>query len=250
MSPMAVRTLSLAAASALLASCSLDFGHDYAVIVPWLINGVAPSEAQCREHGVARVRFSVLNRDYVPLEGPCGQGIEFDDGEQFGGFVTTDSFDFERRYEYELAMVDEQGRVVDGLRTTGNFRVYYDDYLPHLIDPIELFEPSGEVASVLASWTTGPDLAQGCADLGISDVALVVTTRTDPDFLQAIELDRAPCGSGQLTTAGAVLAEGHYFLQYRALTSSGALVDDSDVIEAIVDRPGELALDPVRFDGR
>jgi hypothetical protein len=245
------RFSSFFAVSILLGSCSLDLAHDYAVIVPWLINGVAPSQEQCRDHGVERVRFTVTSGDFSPLEGACGEGIEFDDGSRYGGFVTTDSFDFDERYEYVIEMIDAKGKVVDGLTVTDWFRVDYygDEALPYLLNPLELFEPSGDVASFEGEWTAGDEVGAGCQALGISEVVLWVTSFTDPTFANAIELASAPCGDGHIASDGAVLAAGDYLLMYEALAASGARVDASDAIEAIVEEPGLLTIDTVRFDG-
>jgi hypothetical protein len=237
--------------SILLGSCSLDLAHDYGVIVPWLINGVAPSQEQCRAHGVERVRFTVITGDYAPLEGACGEGIEFDDGTIYGGFVTSDSFDFDERYEYVLEMIDGKGNVVDGLTVTDSFRVDYygDDALPYLLNPLELFEPNGDVASFEGAWTAGDEVGAGCEALGISEVVLWVTSYTDPAFAHAVELASAPCADGHIASDGAVLAAGDYLLMYEALAANGARVDESDAIEAIVEEPGLLTIDTVRFDG-
>jgi hypothetical protein len=243
------RFSSFFAVSVLLSACSVDIAHDYGVIVSWLINGAAPSQEQCREHGVERVRFDVSRGDYRTLEGDCGEGVEFDDGTSYGAFVTTESFDFDKNYTYAESMVDADGRVVDGLTTTGSFRVYWDDYLPYLVDPLELFDPDGDVASFEGAWTIGDDTAQGCADLQISEVVLLLTTRTDADFTSAIEVASAACASGRLASSGAVLAQGDYLMKYQARSEGGALVDESQATEAVVDQPGVLTVPTARFDG-
>jgi hypothetical protein len=242
------RILSLFALSTLLTACGLDIAHDYGVIVSWLINGVAPSQDQCREHGVESVRFAVQSGDYAPLEGACGEGVDLYDGTSYGAFVTTDSFDYGRSYDYEQSMIDAKGRVVDGLTITGSFQGgYWDDDFPLLLDPLELFDPNGNLASFTAAWTVGNDTAQGCANFGISDVTVVLTTITDTDFVNSVALASAPCAAGQIASNGAVLAQGDYLMKLQARGSAGELVSEGDPIEALVDQAGEVTLDTVRF---
>src|SRR5688572_16196479 len=106
---MAVRNLTLFCASLPLfaAACGFSDEGDYAVIPSWLINGVAPDEQQCAEFGADRVEFRVLNgRHQRVLEGYCEEAVEFEDGDLYGGFITTNSFDYAQTYEYELRLLD------------------------------------------------------------------------------------------------------------------------------------------------
>lgn len=244
---MVVRKLTPLVTGALwLAACG-DLSGDYSVVPSWLINGIAPTKADCEAFGVERVRFRVEKKgaDRV-LEAECDEGILFEDGDSYGGFITTQSFDFGRNYKYAVEMLDARDRVVAS--ASGSFRAYWDDVLPLFLAPVEILEPAGDIASYSGSWTIAGGLAAGCEELGIDRVAIWVTSRTDFDFERAFLLDEAPCSQGEIV-GGPALTYGHYYFKYVALDANDDIVDESEVFSALVEEESEIVLDPVRFDG-
>src|SRR5687768_17181314 len=111
---MHVRTLALGILTgAALSSCVLDSGSDYAIAPSWLINGIAPTEEDCKAFGVERVELRITEpRSTRVVSADCADGLEFDDGDSYGGFITTTAFEFGETYAYELRMVDRAGNVV------------------------------------------------------------------------------------------------------------------------------------------
>src|SRR3712207_3917462 len=102
---------SLAVAS--LAGCSSSPQGDYQVAVSWLLNGTTPSAEQCREQGVARARFEVWSdngRKLQTLESNCASVLTLSDGNDYGGFLTTRAFEWDRSYQFELTLVDASGK--------------------------------------------------------------------------------------------------------------------------------------------
>jgi hypothetical protein len=228
---------------------------DYSVVPSWAINGLAPSDDDCAAFGVDHVEFR-LTRPKVArvLTAQCSESIQYDDGQQMfelGGFVTGGHFEFGRTYSYELSLVDKNGRPVHGATQSGNFQVYADDSTPWLLEPLEIFEPQGDVASWSGAWTVeGASLEQGCQNLGIDHVTLFITTDFDLDLTHEIPLGPdTPCAQGSVKSDMPELTYGRYLVRYVAFDARNAVVDQSDYIVADVDRPGELAFDTVRFDG-
>jgi hypothetical protein len=247
-----------------LVGCAFDSDSDFAVVPTWAINGVAPTAEECKAFGVDHVEFRLTKpKSSRVIKAQCDEAVELDDGDYsytLGGFVTTEHFEFGKSYHYELALVDAAGNpvvaLVDGdgkpvgeARTTGTFEVYASDYTPWLLAPAEVFLPSGDLASFSGAWTVGPTLAEGCAALGITRVALELTTNHDQDLTHLRELAIAPCEAGSFASDGPVLAYGDYLVRYVALDARDAVVDESDFFAAVVDQAGELKFDVVRFDG-
>jgi len=214
---------------ALLSSCGFSTGHDYAVTVTWLINGTAPSRALCKAKGVDRIRFTVQTPSKRrTLEGPCESSIGLadpDTGElvPYGGFTSTESFNYETSYRYEVAMLDRQGVVISGLSYDDSFQVYSNDEQPWPLRPLELFEPLGGSAELDVQWDVAGALptAESCATLGATEVAIDVASSTDYDFVDSVEVARGNCVDGGFITQEAVLAEGEYWIRYVALDANG-----------------------------
>ena len=74
-----------------------------------------------------------------------------------------------------------------------------------------------------------------------------VTSRTDADFIDALEIANAPFADGSFVSDGPVLAEGAYLFRYVAYDERGAEVERDEPIEAVVDSEGELPLPRGRF---
>jgi hypothetical protein len=259
MCTMVVRSLALPFAASLclgmLTSCELGSAHDYGVIVTWLINGVAPDADQCQQFGVSQVRFRLKQGHARDLFADCDEGVllpqdyGFGDDTQLGGFVTTDSFNFNKKYDYEVAMLDAKGNVVGDDYYASDFTGYSSDVLPLVLSPVEIFAPEGDYATYEGSWTVaGGDLATGCKALGIDRVALVVTSWTDTDFQATQQLTDAPCSDGKFSPK-AGLAYGSYVAKEVAFSASGAIVDRSDPFTIAVDAHGIVTLDVENFDG-
>ena len=238
----------------LAAGCGFEPGHDYAVTATWLINGLAPTPELCAAYGIANVRLTVSTpgADRV-LEAPCTNlvGIwdeAYGDYVDYGGFVTTEAFDYSVIYGYTLEMLDAGGKRLEGLWYKDNFQAYYSDPIPLVLAPLELLAPEGDEVSVSAAWSVaGADLEQGCSELGIETVALWVTSRTDLLFDDALEIAAAPCSDGAYASEGPVLALGHYLMKYVAFDPRGAVVEEGQAIEVLSDQPGDVLLSRARF---
>ena len=270
---MSARSLLLSALALLPLSACFDPGHDYAATVTWLINGVAPSEAMCDAYGVDTVRLTTWTRSRrQEVEAPCNRSIElYVDGTylDYGGFDTTEAFEYGVRYDYRVEMLDRDGNTVVDYEDW--FRLHFGDEEPFLLDTLELFQPEGDWASLSGSWTLSgetPDEAS-CAAAGIDEIAIDVTLVTSFDidaffsdpaedafatFGDYYEVARAACAGGAVVT-DAVLGPGDYYVRYTALDSEGFVIDsypwtreDPDA-EApyLVDRRGELTLSPAAF---
>jgi hypothetical protein len=254
----AVRLLVLCACLlALSSSCGFGAGRDYAVTVTWLINGTAPSLSLCQANGVDRIRFTVRTPSKkLTLEAPCESSISLADPDTgdllpYGGFTTTNSFNYEVSYRYEVAMLDRNGNPLSGLRYEDSFQIYSNDEQPWPLRPLELFAPLGDTASVDAQWDIAgaAPTSASCASLGASEVAIDVASSTDYDFVDSVEVARAECVDGRLVTQAGVLAEGEYWVRYVALDAKG---DDLQSVYADdlyqVSAPGQLEVQAINFE--
>lgn len=252
-----VKTLFCAGLLALLSSCGFSSGHDYAVTVTWLINGTAPSLALCQANSVDRIRFTVRTPSKRrTLEAPCESSInltDYDTGDTlpYGGFTSTESFNYEVSYRYEVEMLDSKGNPIKGLSYEDSFQVFYEDEQPWPLRPLELFAPLGDTAAVDGIWQiAGKDpTTDACAQLGAAEIAIDVASSTDSGFSDPVEVARGSCVDGGIVTDERVLAEGEYFVRYVALSAEGdelAFVELSQVY--LVDVPGVLQIDGADFD--
>jgi len=253
---MTPRTHSLlAGALAFVSGCAFDSGHDYGVQVTWLINGTAPDAATCKAMGVDRVRFTVTSSAKKRvLDAPCDSTESIwvnGNFEDYGAFTTTDSFDYGVTYKYEVAMIGNDGEVVDGVRYADTFQVFYGDELPWALAPLELFAPGGDIASLYASWTIdgkSADVAL-CEQLGASYVAIDVASSTDQDFVDYVEMARESCDTGEIVTSDPVLTYGQYLLRYVALGEGDEVLSEvyADGLY-LVDTEGELQVAAADFE--
>lgn len=235
------------------AGCRFDVGSDYRVTVTWLINGTAPSRRLCEENGVDRVRFTVLSPGKQrTLEGDCDEQVILDsDGLYYGGFISTSSFDYDVRYRYRVEMVDVNGRPLEDLGYTNTFVVRYGDEEPWVLDPLELFSPTGRLAAVSGEWTIERRKANAtdCERLGAKSVAIDFASSTDRYFDDPVEIVRADCSTGIVISDGAVLGEGEYNVRYVALDAENEIVQDVIADELyVVDKKGTLDIETVDFD--
>jgi hypothetical protein len=252
--------LACAALASAGGSCSYDAGHDYAVTVTWLINGTAPDQELCDAQGIDRIRFTVHGPNKThSLEAACKSSVTLaSDNLPYGGFISTVAFDFGVSYDYDVEMLDSSGKPVDDLNYSDTFQVLYEDPVPWVLAPLELWDPGREpVASVYGSWTIDgkrPD-ATSCAQLGAGDVVIDIASSTDADFQDYYELARASCADGAFDSRGdPLLGEGEYVARYVLLDKNDdplqeiPLVDRDQLIAHVVDEPGELKFDPVDFN--
>lgn len=241
---MPVRSRVLLALTLATTGACFDAGHDYAVTVTWLINGLAPSEAVCDAYGVDRVRLTTSSATKTrSVEAPCASSVEvYFDGDylDYGGFDTTVAFDYGVRYRYHVEMLDAAGEVIAAYDDT--LEAYFGDPDPWVLDALELFEPEGDWASISAHWTIDGETATDalCAEAGIETVAIDVASVTDQDFVDFVEMARAICGDGALLTEP-ILGPGEYFIRYTALNEADEPVDEYVASETyLVDTTGEL----------
>jgi len=250
-----VATLLSACLLMFLSSCST--GQDYAVTVTWLINGTAPSLALCRANGVDKIRFTVQTPSKRrTLESPCESTVSLMDPETgdylpYGGFITTESFNYEVSYRYEVTMLDRNGAPLPNLSYEDSFQVYADDEQPWPLRPLELFAPLGELAVLDAQWDIAGSAptAASCAQLGATEIAIDVASSTDYDFVDPVEVARASCVDGRLVSDGRVLAEGEYWIRYVALDAEERelqFVYAEDLYQ--VSAPTTLQVEAISFD--
>jgi hypothetical protein len=222
-----------------VSACSDD---EYAVAVSWLINGLPPDDTACEENGVESVRLTIVGheRDRT-LEADCSSTIFLSDGFDYGGFITTESFKYDRVYNYKVDMLDANGNVVVGY--DGQFEALLGDFTPVELLTLELFDPFGDLGAVMGSFTLGEgDLAENCALAGIDTVELWVASATDPDFVDAEILHAADCSAGEIGGLEPVLAFGDYNIKYVALQGS-RVQRESESFAVLVDGPFDFTLD-------
>jgi hypothetical protein len=246
---MSLRAALVAVALCLpLAGCAFDPGHDYGVTTTWLLNGAAPDAGRCAELSIDRFKLTMQGPDSpLVLEASCDTTLLIE-GVVYGGFETTVSFDYGVLYDYTVEALDRQGAVLYSYASSVS--ALYGDFIPVDLDTLDVFEPSGSLASYTARWAfDGGDLAQECAQNGVETVELWITTVTDPSFDFPALLDGAPCAAGEIVSDGKVLASGDYLVRYVALDDRDAPTELGEPIEVIVDASGDIALPRQQFEG-
>jgi hypothetical protein len=211
--------------------CTFDPGHDYSVVVSWLLNGDVPSEDRCTELGVDTVRLTMDGPGKpVEIEGDCAETLVLSDGLDYGAFVTTVSFDYGVGYDYSVDLLDARGEVAYGY--DGYVDAYYGDLNPFELPTIDVFKPRGGLAKFTAAWVFqggGPStLADDCKAAGISAVVLWIASAAAPSFSEAVVLDEAPCEDGVLSSTEPVLASGEFLVKYAALDDRGAPAEEGE----------------------
>jgi hypothetical protein len=240
-------SLCLAAAcsvAATSAGCSED---GYAVAASWLINGLPPDEASCTLQGVQSVRLTVSsNGREQSLEADCAERIFLSDGFDYGGFITNESFDYDRNYTYQVDMLDARGEVIAGYN--GSFRAEYGDFTPVELPPLELFQPIGDVAALVGSFAVGAGpLSETCALAGIDAVELWMASATDLDFVDPVIVHAADCEAGEVGSDEAALAYGDYQVKYVAVDKELNVLQESEPFALLVDGEALFTLDRVTF---
>ena len=214
--------------AALTQGCTAE--HDYAVAVPWLLNGFAPDRDLCDRLGIARGRLEVSNRNggkTKTLEADCAAQVYIIDPTPparegyYGGFQTTYAFDWDTTYLFKVSLVDASGSAVSPAYE-GEFRVDYDSGEILSLGTFDYLQPVGTVSAVTASWSESTnDLPVACANHQIESVRVVLVTSDNPGFEYPYELARVACADGKWSSNGKILEIGDYFVRYEAHKSDG-----------------------------
>ncbi len=236
-------------ASVGLGGCGFNPEHDYGVTATWLLNASTPDKARCDELGIAQFRLTMDGSGPAKkLAANCTELLTFD-GVSYGGFETSESFDYGVDYAYTVDALDDKGKPV--YRYESSIIAYYGDYAPVDLNTVDVFEPLGKTAAFSAQWLySDGDLAADCARNQVSKVVIWVTSATDPDFFDFATLAEADCASGLIESDGKVLASGDYFFQYVALSDKkDAIAEMSKPIRQTVDGSGDVTLPRHQFEG-
>jgi hypothetical protein len=228
---------------------------DYAVVISWAVNGFAPTQEVCDFHGIKSVRLTIPDgAEKRTVEGRCADTLTLSDGYDYGGFVTTEWFEFGAVYSYQLQMIATNGDII--IADSGTFRAEYNDYTPVELATLNFFaprQPGGEIASVTGSYSFAgtPDLAQACNDKRVNRVELWVYSVLDFDYQFP---DRAlfnECPVGTLDSGPPLLNPGDYLISYVALDytseASFQVVQELDPIPVVVDQAGTVELPHAEF---
>lgn len=249
---MQKRLSTLAFSSALLGAlasgCSFDPGHDYAVTSTWLLNGATPDESRCKELGITEFRLTMNGPGpATEVSAACDETLRI--GEvTYGGFETTRSFDYGVQYDYTVDALDGNDKALYSY--DASITAYYGDYLPVDLNTVDVFAPSGKIASYSAQWVfSEDDIADDCEKNQVEEVEIWIASATDPNFFDPIVLSTSNCEEGQVVSEGKVLARGEYFFKYVALDARGAIAELGDALAASVDESGDLALPRQKFKG-
>jgi hypothetical protein len=249
--------LAFASSSLALAGCGSGT-DDYAVVVSYVVNGLAPTQEECAFQGIKSVRLTVESgATRKSVESACGESTVFlDDGYEYGGFVTTEWFEFGALYRYQLDMIGVDGQVL--IPGSGTFAADYYDVTPAQLPTLDFFAPrtpGGEIATVTGSFTVGAggDLAQSCAVAGINRVELWVYSVLDGTGEYYDRALYAPCETGTLDSGTPLLNPGDYFISYVGLNyvseTNYTVVEESEAVPVTVLQAGNVALDPYVFGG-
>jgi hypothetical protein len=235
----------LASTTACLALLSaVGCGEDqYALVPSWAVNGLAPSQETCDLYGIETVRLTIKDGAQTrTIDGACARALFLSDGFEYGGFITTKSFDYDIVYPYWVDMLDRDGKQIIGFN--GSVSADYGDVTPVELPTLELFSPRGNVATVTGSYSfdTG-DLAQACDAAGIETVELWVYSVLDYDLETPDRtLPGGACASGQ--PGPAMLDIGDYQIYYVALDANLNVVTSSEGQSVYVDGTSTVSLEP------
>lgn len=255
------RALRLRHAALLLALANVTgCGDDlYPVTVTWVVNGLAPTAEACERYGIERIVLTVRDgaQDRT-IEGDCEASVFLSDGYEYGGFVTTDSFDYDVVYPYQVEMVGPSGSAIIQLK--GTFSALRGDVTPVELPSLDLLAPLGEdglgtdaVATITGTFSVGSgNQAEACENAGIERVELWVYSVLDFDFESPARVLFAPCEEGVLDSGDPLLDYGDYQVTYVALTAVSGddfeVVEESEAISVYVDQAGVLDLPAVKFN--
>ncbi|MEY4508675.1 MAG: hypothetical protein RLZZ450_797 [Pseudomonadota bacterium] len=232
--------------SAFLGACTLGPNGDYQVAVTWLINGTTPNADLCAEQRIARFRFEVRTgsgRVLKTVEADCGATILRADGNRYGGFLSTASFDWETDYFYALTPIDASGTALSP-PAQKDFVVRFDEFDIYELPYFDYLYPKGSAASLAGEWRVGngTDVAAACEAQGIKTVRIVAYSALDEDLITAFEVASAPCIDGKYASGTKVLARGFYNFFYEAVSGGGSSVAIGEPIQVSVDGPKDVVL--------
>lgn len=227
-----------------LGACSPD--RDYQVAVPWALNGVVPSAQTCQEQHIARGRFEVFSasgKKLQSLESDCAELITLSDGYQYGGFLTTRAFVWDRTYNYTLTLIDASG-APQSTPGQGSFNVPFDSADIYELGYLDYLNPHGTAAALSGEWSVaqGADLAAACSQNRISKVRIFVASGLDTKLEDATQMAEANCSDGRFVSSGKVLATGSYLFEYVAVSDGGNIVQTGESIPMRVDGSRDIAL--------
>ena len=239
-----------------LSGCSSN--NDYAVAISYAVNALPPTADECAFYGIASVRLTIPDgAQKRTLESPCGSRTIFlSDQYEYGGFISTEYFDYGTVYRYELDLIGTHGEQL--IQGKGTFRADYGNEVPVELPTLDYFAPrveGGEIATVTGSFSVGNggDLAQACAALGINRVEVWVYSALDTYDEFPDRALFASCDAGTLDSGTPLLNAGDYWISYVALNyeseANYTVVDQIDPISVQVFEPGSVQLPPAQFAG-
>jgi hypothetical protein len=227
--------------------CTLGPSGDYKVAVSWLINGTEPNADLCAEQRIARFRFEVrtgAGHALKTIESDCAATIKLSNGNVYGGFLTTTSFDWETDYYYSLTPLDAAGTALADA-TESSFVVRWDEADIWELRPLDYLQPVGAAASLGGEWRVhgdSEDVAAACAAADIKTVRILASSALDEELVDAVQIADAPCSDGKIVANTKTLARGFYNFFYEAVSSGGSIVADGDPIQVLVDGPKDVVL--------
>ncbi len=234
-----------------LSGCGDDL---YPVVVSWAVNGLAPTAEVCERYDIDRVVLTVHDgaRDRT-MEADCASSLFLSDGYEYGGFVTTDSFEYDVTYVVQIDMLASDGTAIISHKTSFNTGSY--DVTPVELNTLDFLSPFGNIAAVTGAFSVGSgDQAQACADAGINRVELWVYSVLDFDLEAPAAVLYADCESGVLDSGPPLLDFGDYQVTYVALDYQSeeelTVIEESEPIPVYVDAEGVVDLPSVRFRGK
>jgi hypothetical protein len=225
------------AALPVLAGCDND---DYQVAVSWTLNGKLPTPALCSELGIARGRFEVRTasgKKLRTLESDCEKTVVLSNGYEYGGFLTTRTFQWDRDYEYTLTLVDAAGNPVSSPGEDAFYVDSYDGADIYELGFLDYLNHQGTAAALSGEWSvgSGPDIAAACTSFKIAKVRILVASTLDTDMVDTQVAAEANCSDGKFVSPGKVLATGDYLFKYVAVSDIGAVVEEGTPFAATTD---------------
>lgn len=213
-------------------------GDDFSVDGAWLINGEAPSAANCAEAGIDTVQVVFWDNEveftFDALTFNCEVG-SFDTRPSpilaYGSYTT----EWVAR-NTSGAVIARGGRLpltvasptTHATLATADFR----------FEPA--FDPSGTDAELTGDWTIGGMAANAasCADAGIATVELVFFAQDDTAGANGVVMGSAACSTGKFDSMPtAILAYGAYQTRYRALRADMTVAAESMILPLTVSSP-------------
>jgi hypothetical protein len=229
-----------------LSACTFGNNGDYQVSVPWTVNGEVPSPASCQEQHIASGRFEVFTssgKKLKTLASGCAGTITLSDGNEYGGLLTSRSFEWDRTYQYTLTLVDAAGNPVS-TPVQGSFELPFDNADIYELPYLDYLNASGTAAGLSGEWSVraNPDVAAACLADRITKVRILVASALDLKLEDAAQVAEANCAEGRVVSVGKVLATGDYLFQYVAVSDGGNVVQAGVAVPVTVDGTQDVAL--------